>query len=115
MEDESGLRRVLRRILTNAGYRVLVCGTPSEALEVCRGPEADIDLVLTDVVMPEMNGRELTQRLRELKPNVPVVFMSGYTDEKLERLDVLEDNFIRKPFVSEALRAVVRTVLDRAG
>ncbi|MFO0735579.1 MAG: PAS domain S-box protein [Labilithrix sp.] len=115
VEDESGLRRVLRRILTNAGYRVLVCGTPSEALEVCRGPEADIDLVLTDVVMPEMNGRELTQRLRELKPNVPVVFMSGYTDEKLERLDVLEDNFIRKPFVSEALRAVVRTVLDRAG
>lgn len=68
--------------------------------------------MLTDVVMPEMNERELSRRVHEVKPEVPIIYMSGYTDEALERLDVL-GNFLRKPFGTEALREVVRTALDR--
>ena len=112
VEDEPALRSVLQRVLTNAGYRVMVAANAGEALLLCEGRGNDIDLLLTDVIMPGMNGRELAQRLKPLCPRAKQMFMSGYTDEALERFEFTEENFLSKPFDWQTVNLKVRAVLE---
>jgi two-component system cell cycle sensor histidine kinase/response regulator CckA len=103
-------------MLAAAGYRVLEAATPGEALRVFGSMRTEIDLLLTDVVMPEMSGRDLANRLLALKPGLKVLFMSGYTDDAIAHHGVLvaANNLISKPFSGPALQAAVtRTLFTR--
>ncbi|WP_433363643.1 ATP-binding protein [Actinoplanes sp. CA-142083] len=112
VEDDPAVRQLSQRILTTAGYEVVVGVDGENALEVARAHDG-IDLLVTDVIMPGMNGQELADRLTELRPGLPVIFTSAYTR------GVLTDDaaaFLDKPFTAAALTAKVRSVLDsRAG
>ena len=116
VEDEVALLRVLRRILTGSGWRVFEAASGEEAL-AAYGANADaIDLVLTDVIMPAMDGRELAGRLRERAKergtSLPIVFMSGYADESIDsERGTLDGPFLRKPFDRETVTSVVRSAL----
>jgi len=114
VEDEEALRRVIDRALTAAGYRVLVAADALEALRICETQGPDVSLVLTDVIMPGMNGEQLVRRLQPFCPSAKVVFMSGYTDDTIDRLDVLGHDFLRKPFSRDTLVKKVRLALDAA-
>jgi two-component system, cell cycle sensor histidine kinase and response regulator CckA len=111
-EDEEQVRKVAARALTEAGYQVLEAANGREALEQAARATARIRLVLTDVVMPEMSGRELAERLAILLPGTPVLFTSGYTDGEILRRGLLapESDFLGKPFSPDA---VVRAVRER--
>ena len=111
-EDEEQVRKVAARALTEAGYQVLEAANGREALEQAARAPARIRLVLTDVVMPEMSGRELAERLAILLPGTPVLFTSGYTDGEILRRGLLapESDFLGKPFSPDA---VVRAVRER--
>ena len=113
VEDEDPLRAVVARMLGQAGYRVLDARTPSEACELFAQHGADIALLLTDVVMPEMNGPALAQRLVALRPELRVLFVSGYTEE-LPVLDTpgTKTKFLAKPFTSATLLAAVSELLE---
>ncbi|MFN2635634.1 MAG: response regulator [Gemmatimonadaceae bacterium] len=115
VEDEKALRKLQVRILTDAGYRVLEAPDGSAALKLAAEEVGEIDLVVTDVEMPNLGGRGLVDELRELTPGLRVLFMSGYTDNEILRRGITtsEAEFLRKPFTAEALRAAVRTVLDK--
>ena len=115
VEDEDGVRKLARLALETYGYQVLEATNGREALEVIsRHPDA-IQLVITDVVMPEMNGRVLVERIRETDPDMKVLFMSGYTDDSVVRHGVLEarEDFLQKPFTPVALAGKARDILDR--
>ena len=113
-EDEEGVRRFAREILSGNGYKVLEAGNGREALLLSEAHRGEIHLLLTDVVMPKMSGRELTERIRPLRPDLRILYMSGYIDDAILRHDVLEDGvpFLQKPFTSEGLARKVREVLD---
>jgi two-component system cell cycle sensor histidine kinase/response regulator CckA len=113
VEDEDPLRAVVARMLAQAGYRVLDARTPSEACELFNRHREDIKLLLTDVVMPEMNGPALAQRLVALRPELRVLFVSGYTEE-LPVLDTpaAKSRFLAKPFTSATLLAVVADLIE---
>ncbi|MFO0551946.1 MAG: PAS domain S-box protein [Polyangiaceae bacterium] len=115
IDDESALRSVVQRVLVNAGYRVLVAGSAGEALFAAEQHGAEVRLILTDVVMPTMSGPDLAQRLKPLCPHAAVIFMSGYTDETIERFGVLDAEFLRKPFDLRVLTERVRRALDTRG
>ncbi|MGH2820332.1 MAG: PAS domain S-box protein [Actinomycetota bacterium] len=113
VEDEDGVRRIVNRILSRAGFEV-VEAAPEEA--VIRVTDERIDLVLTDVVMPGMSGREVAEAVREVAPDMPVLFMSGYTDEIIARHGVLEMDvaFLQKPFkAGELLEAAGALLRER--
>ena len=112
VEDEDALRNVVKRVLVAAGYSVYPTADASEALLLCKQLGSQVDIVLTDVVMPGMSGREMAELLAPLCPTAKVIFMSGYTDEMLEHYGVLGQRFLRKPFDIETLAATVRNVLD---
>ncbi|ACH40609.1 sensor histidine kinase response regulator, PAS, PAS and PAS domain-containing [Citrifermentans bemidjiense Bem] len=114
VEDEPSIREVTISLLQLQGYRVLAAGLPREALELARAHADEIDLVMTDVVMPEMNGRELARSLLAISPRLKVLFMSGYTANVIAHHGVLEEgvNFISKPFSLPDLAEKVREVLD---
>jgi two-component system cell cycle sensor histidine kinase/response regulator CckA len=114
VEDETALRSVVKRVLTSAGYEVHVAANADEALRLCGRIGTTFQLVLTDVVMPGMSGRELSERLATLCPSARVIFMSGYTDEMIEHHGVLGKRLLRKPFDRETLAGKVRLVLDEA-
>jgi signal transduction histidine kinase/CheY-like chemotaxis protein len=109
VEDEDGVRTALRRILERQGYRVLVASNGVEALRVVAGHVDPIHLVITDVVMPEMGGRELAEWLAGARPETRVVFMSGYTGGVRVRGGAA---FVQKPFSAAEVTRVVRDVLD---
>jgi len=115
VEDEDVVRGLTRRILAEAGYNVLDTRSGEEAIRLCRDYRGPIDLLLTDVVMPEISGREVAGAVQELRPDTRVLFMSGYTDEAIVRHGVLDANveFIQKPFTWARLGKKVRDVLDR--
>ncbi len=115
VEDEDVVRGLTRRILSEAGYNVLDARSGEEAIQLGRDYQGPIDLLLTDVVMPEISGREVAERLQELRPEARVLFMSGYTDEAIVRHGVLDANveFIQKPFTWVRLGKKVRDILDR--
>jgi PAS domain S-box-containing protein len=113
VEDQAEVRKYVAAVLKAYGYRVIPAEGASEAL-LLRERE-HIDLVLTDVVMPHVSGRELANRLKTLQPDIKVLFMSGYTDSVIEQHGILEDGtmFIQKPFGPEELAGKVRAVLGR--
>ena len=114
VEDEDVVRGLARKILEHAGYSVLEASRGEEAFRLCVERAEPIDLLLTDVVMPETSGKEVADRLTELFPGLRVLFMSGYTDEAIVHHGVLDSNveFIQKPFTPAALVKKVRDVLD---
>jgi PAS domain S-box-containing protein len=115
VEDEDDVRRVTRRILADAGYKVLTAAGGREALEICESGEGTIDLMLSDVIMPEMLGPQLATYATELRPQMAVLYMSGYTDQVIEHAtDGGEEMpFVEKPFTAETLLAGVGDLLGR--
>ena len=113
VEDEQAVRSLMVRMLRSMGYWVLEASRADEALMVCLRHKGPVHLLLTDVVMPQKSGRDLLDQLRPLRPDIKVLFTSGYTEEALHR-KVLERDaaFIPKPFTEEALARKVRDVLD---
>ena len=108
------MRELAREILEMAGYTVLGAARGDAALRLCRESSRSIDLLLTDVVMPQMSGPELARRLIELRPGTKVVYMSGYTDDALGHHGVLDPEIILlpKPFTPESLMQHLRRALD---
>jgi len=116
VEDDSNLRYLVARVLRGCGYTIYVAASGIEALAIAGDPTKSIDAVITDVVMPGMNGRELVEKLVEARPGIGFLFMSGYTDDDVLRRGVLhgETAFLQKPFTPDQLARKVRAVLDRA-
>jgi len=114
VEDESPLLVVTQRMLEMRGYRVIAASTPRQALQLAREHRGTIDLLMTDVVMPEMNGRDLAGTFSSLYPQAKCLFMSGYTADVIAHQGVLEKGvfFIQKPFSAKGIAAIVRNVLD---
>ncbi|MGD9613008.1 MAG: ATP-binding protein, partial [Kiritimatiellia bacterium] len=114
VEDEPAILAISRDMLLNLGYQVLSAATPGEALQQAQAQAGKIQLLITDVVMPEMNGRDLAQQLAVLHPGIRRLFMSGYTADIIAHHGVLDDDihFIQKPFTLKELAAKVREVLD---
>jgi two-component system cell cycle sensor histidine kinase/response regulator CckA len=114
VEDEDGVRNVAKRVLKSAGYTVLTAANGAEALTVLKHHQGPLQLLLTDVIMPGIGGRELATRTLEMRPDIRVLFMSGYAADALGRRGVLEDgtNFIGKPCSVADLTRKVREVLD---
>ena len=114
VEDDAVLRELARRILAGSGYHVLPAGGVVEAERFCRQHAGNLDLLLTDVVMPGMSGRDLARRLAVTRPRMCVLYMSGYTDDVIVHRGVLEPgtHFLQKPFTPRALLHKVREVLD---
>lgn len=114
VEDEPGIRRTAARMLERDGYAVLVASTPGEAIRIAEGYPGRIHLLVSDVIMPEMNGRELAGHLVRLHPELKLLFMSGYTADVIGVRGVLDGgvHFIQKPFSRSELADKVRGVLD---
>jgi len=114
VEDESMLLEMFQAMLEKLEYTVLVAGTPGEAIRLAEEHAGEIHLLMTDVVMPEMNGRDLAKRLLSLYPNIKRLFMSGYTADVIAHHGVLDEgmHFIQKPFTLKELALKVRKALD---
>lgn len=115
VEDEDMVRGLMCEVLEQEGYDVLACSTPAEAIEVSRQHDRPIDLLLTDVVMPGMNGREMAERIHEFLPQLRVVFMSGYTEHALTQEGQVDPKFeyLQKPFTLKALTQKLAKVLRK--
>jgi PAS domain S-box-containing protein len=114
VEDEPGVRALAETVLRKLGYKVLVADSGEAALEIWQVKGSSIDVLLTDVIMPQMSGGELAHKLREMNPRLKILFMSGYTDDMIASHGVLagETQLIQKPFTAEALGRKLRSVLD---
>ncbi len=114
VEDEPAVRSLAATILTRLGYCVLAADSGPAALDIWKQRSADIDALVTDVIMPQMSGAELAQKLRAMKPDLPVLFMSGYTDDMIARQGIApgEIPILTKPFTAESLAANVRDLLQ---
>jgi len=114
VEDDETVRKLVERMLQEHGYGVLGARRGEEALQLCVQHEGGIDLLLTDMVMPGMNGRELSERLTTLRPELKVLYMSGYADRAINRRDLItpETPFLQKPFSPEELLRQVRQILE---
>jgi PAS domain S-box-containing protein len=114
VEDDPSVRELVRLMLEARGYAVLTVEDAEEAARVCRDCPGGVDLLLTDVVMPEVGGRDLAERLAEISPSMRILFMSGYSDEAVYRHGEISPNaaFIEKPFTERTLAGKVREVLD---
>ena len=113
VEDEEMVRNLTTSILAEKGYRVLAARNGDEAIEVANTHRGVIDVLITDVIMPRMNGKQVADVITRKHPKIPVLYMSGYTDEAIVHHGVLEQgiNFIEKPFTSQALTTKVRRLL----
>ena len=116
VEDQPQVRELAQMVLAGKGYTVVVAATPEEAERVCELPDRGIHLLLTDVIMPGVSGRELAKRLTARQPNMRVLYMSGYTFNVIAQGGMLEDGvaFLQKPFTPSTLAEKVREILDRA-
>jgi two-component system, cell cycle sensor histidine kinase and response regulator CckA len=112
VEDEESVRKLARLALERSGYKVLTASNGVSALEVVERGHESIDVLVTDVVMPEMRGPDLAQVLTARQPGLRVLFISGYVQDALDRLDVSEANILLKPFSLKELADKVRSVLD---
>ena len=115
VEDEPAVRALVRDTLRSRGYRVLEANDGMEALLLVSQYRDAIDLLLTDIVMPQMGGRELAEHLRGQSPDLKVMFMSGYTDDEILKHGVVAARveFLQKPFTPHALANRIRKVLDQ--
>jgi signal transduction histidine kinase/ActR/RegA family two-component response regulator len=116
VEDEEMVRKLASDILRDKGYQVLLAKTGEEAIRICKDYGGQIHLMLTDVVMPEMNGRKLAECVSHIQQDMKVVYMSGYTDDSIIHHGVLKPgtNFIEKPFTAETLTSKIRQVLKKS-
>jgi CheY-like chemotaxis protein len=116
VEDEEIVRKLTGEILKATGYKVLLAKNGQEAIEICQAYGGTIDLMLTDVVMPGMNGKMVADNLKPFRPEMQVLFMSGYTDDSIIHHGVLDPgtNFLDKPFTVDALTSKVSETLNRA-
>jgi signal transduction histidine kinase/CheY-like chemotaxis protein len=114
VEDEPGILKIAKRMLEGLGYRVLAAPTPGEALRLAAENPGEIQLLVTDVVMSEMNGRELAQKLSAVLPDLKRLFMSGYSAHIIAQQDLMEDRdrFLQKPFSVQELASAVRATLE---
>lgn len=115
VEDEEEVRKIAIAVLRRQGYRVLEAPQGGDAFLICEKYEGPIHLMLTDVIMPRMDGMELAKRLLSMRPEMKVIFMSGYADHAILRHGLLKEGmeYIQKPFTVEGLARKVREVLDR--
>jgi CheY-like chemotaxis protein len=115
VEDEDAVRRLGRLVLETNGYTVVEAGDGEQALRICEQYPDPIHLIVTDVIMPHIGGRELADRLLALLPTLKVLYLSGYTDDAIIRHGVLDSTmaFLQKPFTNMALARKVREVLDQ--
>lgn len=115
VEDDEMIRKIARTTLQHYGYRILEAQEGQEALKISHEHKEPIHLIVTDVVMPRMSGPEFAQRMKYLRPETRVLYMSGYADEAIFRHEVLAPgvNFIEKPFSPEGLARKVREVIDK--
>jgi CheY-like chemotaxis protein len=113
-EDDDSLRALGARVLGALGYEVLVARTGSDALRIVAEHKGRIDMIATDVVMPEMNGSQLVEKVLAVRPGLRVLFMSGYTDDEVMRRGVIDGQtaFLQKPYTPDVLAHKVREVLD---
>ena len=114
VEDEAQILQLAKNVLEQHGYRVLPASAAEEAREISRAFPGQIDLLLTDIVLPCMNGRELQQLLKAQRPDLRTLFMSGYPGESIGHRGVIDSGveFLAKPFTIQALLGKVRAVLD---
>jgi PAS domain S-box-containing protein len=114
VEDEANLRYLARQYLEKQGYKVIEAADGAVAMQIAVAHDKVIHLLLTDVIMPGLNGRELAQRICEIRPNVKVLYMSGYTENMIGHDGVLDDGvrLLQKPFNLRDLKSIVREVLD---
>ncbi len=114
VDDEPSVRKIIAESLQPLGYKIITAPTGMQALEICHSSAEKIDLLLTDIIMPGMNGRELAKALTRIYPDLKVIYMSGYMDNIITRFDNLEPGsaFISKPILPSALSAKLREVLD---
>ncbi len=115
VEDDAANLKVTSRILSHAGYKVYAALTPEKALELAEKYKEEISLVISDVILPEMNGKDLTQLIKKICPDSKILFISGYTANVIEHHGVLEDgvDFIQKPYTYNDITMKCREVLDR--
>ena len=115
VEDDVSILKLARQMLSSLNYSVLTANTPGEALQLVRDHADELALLITDVVMPEMNGRELAERAQAIRPRLSCLYMSGYTADVIALRGVLEQGFtlLKKPFSKSDLAAKVKTALDR--
>jgi len=115
VEDEDAVRRFVSSVLSESGYTVLECASPREAVSLVEGHEGRIDLLITDVVMPDMNGQALADEVRRQRPSMPVIFISGYTGNGLAQRGLLKEDvkLLTKPFGAPQLSDAVREMLGR--
>jgi CheY-like chemotaxis protein len=115
VEDQEALRRMIEEILEEQGYTVLAAADGRTALDLARAHAGPLQLLLTDVVMPGMNGRELAERLGALRPGIRALFMSGYSDGSITDRGLLATgaSLIQKPFSGDALKLAVRKALEQ--
>jgi two-component system cell cycle sensor histidine kinase/response regulator CckA len=113
VEDNKAVRELIERVLVGAGYTVHSAGTPAEAREICANSRGKIDLMLTDVVMPDMNGPVLARQLRAARPEMKLILMSGYSGAALQQRDdgMRDVIFLEKPFSSGQVLRAVRSAL----
>ena len=114
VEDEANLRYLARQYLEKQGYRVIEAADGAVAMQIAVAHEGVIHLLLTDVIMPGMNGRELAQRISEIRPNVKILYMSGYTENVIGHNGMLDAGvrLLQKPFNLRDLKSKVREVID---
>ena len=114
VEDEAAVRELAKQVLTKAGYTVMTAANGGEALQLCERHAGMIHLALTDVVMPEMGGRVFAEQLAKLRPDIKILYMSGYTDDAIDHHGTLDPgtHLITKPFSLTDLRRKVRELLD---
>jgi len=115
VEDEAALRELIRELLVTNGYKVLAAANPMRAIEAADAYEGVIHALLTDVVTPGMNGRELARRIQRQRPDIRIVYMSGYADDAIAQHGVLEPatSLITKPFTEESLTRKLRQALEQ--
>lgn len=113
VEDQADLLELAKKSLEEYGYKVLSAWTPGEAILLCEAYNAEIQVLLTDVIMPVMNGKELRDRVLKMRPAIKTLFMSGYTADVIAHRGILDEgiNFIQKPFTPRALAKAIRDVL----
>ena len=113
VEDEKSVLRLVKNILEGQGYSVLSAEMPGEAIRLAKEHDGEIQLLITDVVMPEMNGRDLARNLQSLYPDIRRLFMSGYTANVIAHHGVLDPgvHFLQKPFSVQDLGAKIREAL----
>jgi len=116
VEDDEAVRKLAVRVLEKQGYTVLEAQQANEALNVCRQRKEPIHLILVDVVMPDISGRQLVDSVKQVWQDFKVLYMSGYTDNAIVHHGVLEKgvNYLQKPFTFEGLARKVREVLDKS-